>query len=70
MPIVRIKNSSLLIEVLDDDETTVLGTLEVPAVKIDSPEYEVTHGDGDVKAKKFKQDKNTGDIRLKIHKKK
>ena len=69
MPIVRIKNSSLLIEVLDDDESTVLGTLEVPEVKIDSPEYELTHGDGDVKAKKFKQDKHTGDIRLKIYKK-
>ena len=68
MPIIRIQNSSLLIEVLDDDESTVLGKLEVPAVKIDSPEYEVTHGDGDAKAKKFKPDKNTGDIRLKIHK--
>ncbi len=69
MPIVRIKNSSLLIEVLDDDESTVLGTLEVPEIKIESPEYEVTHGDGDAKAKKFKPDKNTGDIRIKIHKK-
>ncbi len=66
MPIVRIINSALRIEV-EDDNGKVICSMEVPGVKIDDPEYEVTHGGGEGKGKRFTRDAQTGDVRLKIH---